>query len=81
MVMLVTMILDGDANDMTVDSPRVMTVMKNICSPFPTKTDKSIPLRGGRNTSPWTSFHPNSSCASSYREEGEPLVVLMLSYY
>lgn len=43
----------------------VTNVIQNTCAPDPSKTDKSIPLRGGRNTSPWTNFQPNSSCASS----------------
>ena len=35
------------------------------CEPLPTNTARNIPLRGGLNTSPCTSFQPNSSWASS----------------
>ena len=40
-------------------------VMTSTWTPDPTNTDSSMPLCGGRNTSPWTNFQPNSSCASS----------------
>ncbi len=36
-----------------------------IWQPLPTSTDRSITDEGARNTSPCTSFQPNSSCASS----------------
>lgn len=45
---------------------RVTNVMMKICVPDPRKTESSMPLRGGRNTSPCTSFQPNSSWASSW---------------
>jgi hypothetical protein len=32
--------------------------------PIPTSAERNIKLRGGRNTSPWTSFHPDSSLTS-----------------
>jgi hypothetical protein len=36
--------------------------------PIPTSAERNIKLRGGRNTSPWTSFHPDSSLTSlSYK--------------
>lgn len=50
------------------DVQRVTKVMMKIWVPEPRKTDSSIPFLGGRKTSPWTSFHPNSSWASSWRE-------------
>ena len=37
-----------------------------ICAPVPTAIDKNIGEKdGGRKTSPWTNFHPDSSWASS----------------
>lgn len=39
--------------------------MQRIWLPLPTKTLSSMARRGGRNTSPCTSFQPNYSCASS----------------
>lgn len=48
---------------------RVTKVMMKIWVPDPRKTDSSIPFRGGRKTSPWTSFQPNSSWASSLRSK------------
>ena len=45
----------------------VISVIKKIWTPLPKKTESTIPLRGGRNTSPWTNFQPNSSWASSYQ--------------
>lgn len=54
------------------DLQRVTKVMMKIWVPEPRKTDNSIPFLGGRKTSPWTNFQPNSSWASSWRErEGE----------
>ena len=43
----------------------VMTVMVNVCTPVPTRTDNIIGIAGGRKTSPWTSFQPVSSSTSS----------------
>lgn len=43
------------------DLHRVTRVMIKIWVPEPRKTDSSIPFLGGLKTSPWTSFHPNSS--------------------
>lgn len=39
----------------------VTSVMQNTCTPDPSNTDSSMPLRGGLKTSPCTNFHPNSS--------------------
>ena len=49
----------------SADLLRVMQVIISSWKPFPRNTDSSMPLVGGLNTSPCTSFHPNSSCASS----------------
>lgn len=46
---------------------RVMKVMMKIWVPCPRKTDRSMPILGGLNTSPWTCFQPDSSWASSCR--------------
>lgn len=44
----------------------VDSVMASTCMPVPHMMDSSMGLKdGGRNTSPCTSFHPLSSCASS----------------
>ena len=43
----------------------VMKNMKNIWMPVPIIAAKSRGLRGDRNTSPWTNFHPLSSSVSS----------------
>mmetsp|Transcript_15928 Transcript_15928/g.38773 ORF Transcript_15928/g.38773 Transcript_15928/m.38773 type:complete len:208 (+) Transcript_15928:314-937(+) len=43
----------------------VTNVMPSSCTPVPTYTDSRPGATGGRNTSPCTSFHPVSSCASS----------------
>ncbi|TNN72761.1 hypothetical protein EYF80_017045 [Liparis tanakae] len=37
-----------------------------IWVPCPRNTDSNMPFLGGRNTSPCTCFHPDSSCASSW---------------
>jgi hypothetical protein len=42
--------------------------MARICMPLPTKTERNMGPKkpaGGRKTSPWTSFQPVSSAASS----------------
>lgn len=44
----------------------VMKVMMKIWVPCPRNTDSNMPFLGGRNTSPCTCFHPDSSCASSW---------------
>ena len=46
-------------------SPRIMRTMQNICIPEPRKALSSMGWFGGRNTSPWTNFHPVSSNVSS----------------
>ena len=51
-------------------SPRMMRTMLKICIPEPRNTLSSIGWAGGRNTSPWTSFHPVSSNVSSYKRRG-----------
>lgn len=43
----------------------VKPVMTKSCAPEPRKIERSMGLPGGRNTSPWMSFHPESSCTSS----------------
>ncbi|KAG5460314.1 MAG: hypothetical protein BJ554DRAFT_7654 [Olpidium bornovanus] len=40
--------------------------MQKSWAPVPAMTERSIGFAGGRNTSPWTSFHPESSCTSSW---------------
>mmetsp|Transcript_27831 Transcript_27831/g.91095 ORF Transcript_27831/g.91095 Transcript_27831/m.91095 type:complete len:273 (-) Transcript_27831:677-1495(-) len=45
--------------------PSVMTVIPRSCTPVPTHTERSEKFSGARKTSPCTSFHPVSSCASS----------------
>lgn len=42
-------------------SHKVTNVMMKIWVPEPRNTDRSMPFLGGLKTSPWTSFHPNSS--------------------
>lgn len=49
--------------------PRVMNIMKKIWTPLPLSTASNMPFLGGLNTSPWTSFQPNSSWASSYNTQ------------
>lgn len=39
----------------------VTNVIQNTCTPDPRNTDNNIPFLGGLNTSPCTSFQPNSS--------------------
>ena len=48
-------------------SPNVKNTIINIWVPQPNMTDNNIPFFGGRKTSPWTNFQPNSSWASSYK--------------
>ena len=45
--------------------PRVTKIIVVICVPEPSMTESSMDFLGGRNTSPWTNFQPNSSWASS----------------
>lgn len=45
--------------------PRVTPTMALSCDPFPTRTESMSECGGVLNTSPCTSFHPQSSCTSS----------------
>lgn len=70
------------------DIQRVTKVIMEIWLPEPRKTDSSIPFLGGRKTSPWTNFHPNSSWASSWRrkqisryDENNTSCVMFQSYH
>ncbi len=47
---------------------RVMKVMMKTWVPCPRKTDRSMPILGGLNTSPCTCFQPDSSWTSSCRK-------------
>ena len=46
--------------------PSVKNTMIKIWDPQPSMIERSMPFFGGRKTSPWTNFQPNSSCASSF---------------
>ena len=57
--------LAGD-NKPPIANAKVARNIKHNWVPEPTNTLKSMAwLAGGRNTSPWTNFHPDSSLASS----------------
>uniref|UniRef100_A0A0E0E4H7 Uncharacterized protein n=1 Tax=Oryza meridionalis TaxID=40149 RepID=A0A0E0E4H7_9ORYZ len=57
-------LFDGERRPRMAKSSVTSSIPRN-CTPVPTNTH-SVPARaGGRNTSPCTSFHPVSSCASS----------------
>ena len=43
----------------------VITVIVKVCTPVPTRTESIMGMRGGRKTSPCTSFQPVSSSTSS----------------
>lgn len=44
---------------------RTASAMLRTWAPEPTRTERKRGMAGARNTSPCTSFHPVSSCASS----------------
>ena len=56
--------LAGDRKP-SVANTMVTRVMPNSCTPVPASTASQEAAAGGRKTSPCTSFHPVSSCASS----------------
>merc|ERR1719399_1036235 len=43
----------------------VITAIEKVCTPVPTRTESIMGARGGRKTSPCTSFQPVSSSTSS----------------
>mmetsp|Transcript_786 Transcript_786/g.3242 ORF Transcript_786/g.3242 Transcript_786/m.3242 type:complete len:313 (-) Transcript_786:443-1381(-) len=56
--------LAGDKKPSTANTITTK-VMKSSCVPVPTRSASDVACAGARNTSPCTSFHPLSSCASS----------------
>ena len=57
--------LAGD-NNPPMAKANVAKNIKHNCVPEPTNTENNMAwLAGGRNTSPWTNFQPDSSFASS----------------
>ena len=64
-----------------MDLPNVKNNMMKICVPHPSIIESSMPFFGGRNTSPWTNFQPNSSWASSFKwkEQKKPKQILAIS--
>ena len=58
-----------------LDSQMVMRAMKKTWIPAPTNAVSSSVWRGGRNTSPCTSFHPVSSTVSSYQTHTHTITI------
>lgn len=54
------------------DSHMTMRIMQKSWIPEPSRELRIMGYRGGRNTSPWTFFQPDSSMVSSWRERVQP---------